>query len=86
MGLLVFSHYVQLFWNPMDCSLPGSSLQGTFQARILQWVAISSSKGSVPPRYLALSPALAGRFFTSEPPEKPMNGISVFQKRLQRDP
>ena len=27
--------------NPMDCSLPGSSIHGTFQARVLQWVAIS---------------------------------------------
>ena len=30
----------------MDCSLPGSSVHGIFQARILEWVAISSSKGS----------------------------------------
>ena len=32
--------------DPMDCSLPGSSVHGIFQARILQWVAISSSRGS----------------------------------------
>ena len=32
------------------------------------------------------SPTLAGEFFTTEPPEKPMNGISVLQKCLQRDP
>ena len=31
-------------WDPMDCSLPGSSLHGIFQARILEWVAISFSK------------------------------------------
>ena len=30
--------------NPMDCSLPGSSVHGIFQARILEWVAISFSK------------------------------------------
>ena len=30
--------------NPMDCSLPGSSVHGLFQARILEWVAISFSK------------------------------------------
>ena len=30
----------------MDCSLPGSSVHGIFQARILEWVAISSSRGS----------------------------------------
>ena len=32
--------------DPMDCDLPGSSVHGTFQARILEWVAISSSRGS----------------------------------------
>ena len=30
--------------DPMDCSLPGSSIHGIFQARILEWVAISFSK------------------------------------------
>ena len=30
------------FWDPMDCSLPGSSVHGTFQARILEWVAVPS--------------------------------------------
>ena len=37
---------VLLFVTPMDCSLPGSSVHGIFQARILEWVAISSSRGS----------------------------------------
>ena len=32
--------------NPMDCSLPGSSVRGILQARILEWVAISYSRGS----------------------------------------
>ena len=36
--------------DPMDCSLPGSSVQGISQARILEWVAISSSRGSSQPR------------------------------------
>ena len=36
----------QTLCDPMDCSPPGSSVHGTFQARILEWVAISSSKGS----------------------------------------
>ena len=31
--------------NPMDCSLPGSSVHGIFQARVLEWVAIAFSKG-----------------------------------------
>ena len=34
----------QLFCNPMDCRPPGSSVHGIFQARILEWVAISYSK------------------------------------------
>ena len=33
-------------WDPMDCSLPGSSVHGIFQARILEWVAISFSRRS----------------------------------------
>ena len=32
--------------DPMDCSLPGSSIHGTLQARVLEWVAISFSRGS----------------------------------------
>ena len=36
--------------DPMDCSLPVSSLQGILQARVLEWVAISFSRGSSGPR------------------------------------
>ena len=38
--------HVQLFCHPRDCSPPGSSVHRIFQARILQWVAISFSRGS----------------------------------------
>ena len=41
---------VQLFCDPMDCSPPGSSVLGIFQARILEWIAIYDSRGSSPPR------------------------------------
>ena len=34
--------------NPMDCSPPGSSVSGIFQARVLEWVAISFSRGTSP--------------------------------------
>ena len=37
---------VWLFCDPMDCSPPGSSVRGIFQPRILEWFAISSSRGS----------------------------------------
>ena len=36
--------------DPIDCSLPGSSIHGIFQTRILEWVAISFSRGSSPRR------------------------------------
>ena len=36
--------------DPMDCSPPGSSVYGIFWARILEWVAVSSSRGSSRPR------------------------------------
>ena len=36
--------------SPMDCSLPGSSVHGILQARILEWVAMPSSRGSFQPR------------------------------------
>ena len=52
--------------NPMDYSPPCYSVQGIFQARTLQWVAISSSRGSSRPEIeftSFTSPALAGRFF-----------------------
>ena len=38
--------HVQLFCNPMECSLPGSSIHGISQARILEWVAFFFSRGS----------------------------------------
>ena len=54
--------------NPMDCSPSASSVHGILQARILEWVAISSS-GDLPdpgiePASLT-SPTLAGGFFTT---------------------
>ena len=36
--------------NPIDCSLPGSSVHGTFQARVLEWVVIPSPRRSSQPR------------------------------------
>ena len=54
--------------DPMDCSPPGSSVHGTSQARILEWVVISFSRGSSQPRDQTLVYRTAGRFFTTEPP------------------
>ena len=49
---------------PHDCSLPGTSLQGIFQARILEWVATSSSSISSQPREPSWVSRIAGRLFT----------------------
>ena len=57
--------------DPMDCSLPGSSIYGIFQARILEWVAIPFSKGSPDPGVEPRSPALQVDSLPSEPPGKP---------------
>ena len=55
--------------DPMDCSWPGSSVHGILQARILEWVAVPSSRESYQLRdqtciSLCL-PALTGRLFTT---------------------
>ena len=50
--------------DPLDCSPPGSSVHGILQARILQWVAMPSSKGSFQPRDWTHWSRIAGRFFT----------------------
>ena len=51
-------------YDPMDCSLPGSSAHGILQARILEWVAIPFSRASSQPRDQTLGSCIAGRFFT----------------------
>ena len=50
--------------DPMDCSPPGSSVRGIFQARVLEWVAISFSRGSSRPRDLTWVFHIVGRRFT----------------------
>ena len=51
--------------NPMHCSLPGSSVHGTFQARVLEWVAISFSRVSSRPRDWTRVSCIAGNALTS---------------------
>ena len=65
---------VQLFCDPMDCSLPGSSVYGIPQAKILEWVAISSSRGSSQPRdqiHVSWGSCIVGGFSSAEPPGNP---------------
>ena len=58
---LVAKSYLTLLWS-MDCSLPGSSVHGISQARILEWVAISFSRGSSWPRDWTCISCITGGF------------------------
>ena len=57
--------------RPISCSLPGFSVHGISQTRILKWVAISFSQGSSQPRDQTRISCIAGRFFTAKLPGKP---------------
>ena len=81
--------------NPVDCSPPGSSVHGILQARILEWVAISFSRGSSWPRVQTWVSHIAADALTSEPQGKPrlwtilqiygfQNCMVVAQKETQR--
>ena len=50
LGLGIWSLSCLTLCHPMDCSLPGSSVHGIFQAIVLEWIAISFSRGSSQPR------------------------------------
>ena len=69
--------------NTMDYSPLGSSVHGLLQARILEWVAMPSSKGSSPPRnqnrIYSIS-CIADGFFTAEPSGKPQNHCRMWQR------
>ena len=58
------AHLCLTLCDPMDCSLPGSSVHGIFQARVLEWIAISFSRGSSRPRDWTKISRIAGRPFT----------------------
>ena len=65
--------------DPMDYSLPGSSVYGILQARILEWAAIPFSRGSFQPRDWTQVSHIAGRFFTVWATRKPKNiGVGSF--------
>ena len=65
--------------DPKDYSPPGSSVHGIFQARILQWVAISFSRSSSQPREPTWISTSTGSFFTTVPPWKPLKTIGYKQ-------
>ena len=82
--MLLTQSYPTLY-NPMDCSLPASSVHGILQARILEWVAIPFSRASSQPKDWTQVSCISGRFSTvweSESPEKPYSSSNM-EKRAQ---
>ena len=73
--MCVFSHKsCPTLLDPMDYSPPGSSVHGIFQARILEWVDISFSRGFSRSSDRTWVSCIADRlFFTAEPPGKPLS-------------
>ena len=70
--------------SPMDCSsLPGSSVHGISQARVLEWVVISFSRGSSRPRDWTQVFCIVGRFFTIWPSREAQadRGMQLVQER-----
>ena len=75
--------------DPMDCSLPGSSGHEIFQARILEWVSMPSSRGcfqSKDQTCVSCVSSTAGEFFTAEPWEKPHEIWICTCKGMKLDP
>ena len=64
LNVVLISQLCPTLCDSMDCSLPGSSVHGISQARILEWEAISFSRGSSWPRDQTQVSCIAGRFFT----------------------
>ena len=60
-----------ILWDPMNYSPPGSSVHGILQSRILEWVAMPSSRESFWPRDWTHISCIGRWFFTTEPPGKP---------------
>ena len=62
--LLLVTQLCLTFWDPMNCSQPGSSVHGILQGRILEWASMPSSWGSSWPKDQTRVSSIAGGFFT----------------------
>ena len=88
-SLCVHGKWIQsclIIWNHMDCSPPGSSVQGILQARILEWVAMLFSKGIFPTQgsnpHVFMSPAFADELFTTHATwETQLNSVVIIKKK-----
>ena len=65
-------------FDPMDCSWPGSSVQGISQARVPEWVAISFSRGSFWSGYRSRISCI-GRFFTNWATREVLDPYKIFE-------
>ena len=69
--------------DPLDCSPPGFSVHGMLQTRILEWVAISFSRGSYRPRDRSQVSCTAGRFFTNWATRKAFMCLRVWMNSIR---
>ena len=72
--------------NPTACSPPGSSVRGILQARVLEWVAMPSSRGSSRPRYqtqVSCVPCIGGGLFTTSNTGKPQSSHTCTKSPIQ---
>ena len=75
--LRLFAQSCSTLCDPMDCSPPGSSVHEILQARILEWVAMPSSRDLPDPGIEPRSPALQADSLLSEPPGKPCLSVPL---------
>ena len=61
---MIVTQLYQTLCDPMDCSLPGSSVHGILQARLQEWVAIPFFRRSFQPIDQSQVSCIAGKFFT----------------------
>ena len=83
--LSCFSH-VQLFETLWAIARQAPLSMGIHQARILEWVAMPSSRGSLRPRdqtHISFGSPIVGKFFTTDPPEKLVSLCLFFFKKFR---
>ena len=83
-----WSRSVVTLCDPMDCSLLGSSIHGIFQARVLEWVAISFSRGSSRPRNRTQVSCIVDRRFTiwATREVSGVNTVNMVQRNITQPP
>ena len=75
--VVLFAQSCPTLCDPMDCNLPGSSVHGILQARILEWLAIPFSRGSSWPRNQALVSALQADSLLFELQWSPLSSLHI---------